>query len=90
MLVLALICTVGGLVLVGWAILRGEWTERLPSYPERHWRLGLGALVLLGGSLILVVTLAVPRLAQEPVTLTQPVVSSGLVEPVSTLPNWSH
>lgn len=83
MLLLAIVCASGGLILLGWAAIRGEWTVRLPSDPEPRWRLSLGALILAGSGLVIVVALALPRLA-PPVTQTaSKPASSDSIEPVA-------
>jgi hypothetical protein len=84
MLLLAISCALIGAIVLGWAIIRGEWQERFPSAAEPRWRLILGVMVLISSSLLLVVALALPRLT-PPMTQTasQPVALSGSIEPVS-------
>ena len=76
MLLLAIPCALAGLMIVGWAVIRGEWTDRLPSHPEPHWRLSLGMLLLAGGGLVMVVAVALPRLA--------PAMTQSASEPASS------
>jgi hypothetical protein len=92
MLPLAVVATLAGLVLVLWGIARGEWTERLPSGPEPHWRLTFGAIVFVGGTLVTVATVAMSRLETQQVaqSVNQPVLSSDSIKRVSELPGTFH
>jgi len=83
MLLLAVICALAGLTIVGWAVIRGEWTDRLPSNPEPHWRLNLGMLLLAGSGLVMVVAVALPRLAPAMTQSESQLVSSTSIEPVA-------
>ena len=83
MLLLAIVCGLVGLIIVGWAVMRGEWTDRLPSNPEPHWRLSLGMLLLAGSGLVMVVAVTLPRLAPAMTQSASELLSSTSIEPVA-------
>jgi hypothetical protein len=84
MLLLAIICAFGSLILLGWAVKRGEGTDRVPHDPQPRWRLSFGMLLLAGSGLLIVVTLAIPRLA-PPTTQTASQPLPAAAEPVSAV-----
>lgn len=93
MLALALVCILVGFSLLISGVVRGELHDQRPRNPQPHWMMVVGAIAFVGGTLLTVVTLAVPRLVpqQEAVNVEQPVASSrGTIEPVSTILGILH
>src|SRR5215469_13921098 len=57
---LAVIIALAGLCLILLGFSRGEWSLAIPSDPSPHWRLMVGAIALVGGSLVAVATVIAP------------------------------
>lgn len=61
LMAIAVLCVVTGAGIAAWGLARGEWRYRRPETPHAHWRLLLGASVLIGGTLLSVVAVVALR-----------------------------